>query len=276
MAATSLEREHPWVVNTTATTASNSNNTTGGNGDSNNNNNNNNIAEARASLRTLTERVTQLRRRAGAVGRNRSGGGGGGGGEGGGGGGDSEGGEGGDGGGGGGSGGSRVLDMLERVEKKEAALQAMMRTVVRDKRKIEETIAHLDAYKRQALATTWRRVDADFGRIFAELLPGGFARLEPAAARNGGGGGGGGGDGGDGQVDGRRRRQQQQQQRDSDADVNVNGDGSGSVGGTDGGNDDDDEDGARLVDGGLDVRVRLGGVWKASLAELSGGQRYVS
>ena len=79
----------------------------------------------------------------------------------------------------------KVMATIDAVEKKEAALRAMMKTVVRDKRKIEETIGSLDEYKKEALRKTWVRVDGDFGNIFAELLPGSFARLEPV--RGGGG-----------------------------------------------------------------------------------------
>ena len=55
---------------------------------------------------------------------------------------------------------------------------------------------------------------SDFGAIFAELLPGNFAKLQPPENQD-------------------------------------------------------------LMDG-LEVKVRLGSVWKQSLTELSGGQRYVS
>ena len=40
-------------------------------------------------------------------------------------------------------------------------------------------IAELDEKKREALEKTWRKVDADFGSIFATLLPGTSAKLEP-------------------------------------------------------------------------------------------------
>lgn len=108
----------------------------------------------------------------------------------------------------------KVMATIEAVEKKEAALKAMMKTVGRDKRKIEETIASLDEYKKEALEKTWREVDRDFGAIFAELLPGSFAKLVPLEGRG--------------------------------------------------------------VGEGLEVKVSLGKVWKSSLAELSGGQRYGS
>jgi structural maintenance of chromosome 2 len=97
------------------------------------------------------------------------------------------------------------------VEKKEAELLKMLSTVVKDKEKIEETIEELERHKRNALQNTWQKVDADFGGIFEELLPGNFAKLVPP-------------------------------------------------------------EGMDLTQG-LEVKVRLGSVWKQSLTELSGGQR---
>ncbi|KAL0630935.1 Structural maintenance of chromosomes protein 2 [Maublancomyces gigas] len=73
----------------------------------------------------------------------------------------------------------KVMNMIDSVEKKEFSLKNMMRTVVKDKRKIEETIQSLDKYKKEALHKTWQKVTGDFGSIFAELLPGSFAKLEP-------------------------------------------------------------------------------------------------
>ncbi|KAJ9142843.1 Structural maintenance of chromosomes protein [Coniochaeta hoffmannii] len=73
----------------------------------------------------------------------------------------------------------KVMSSIEQNEKKEAALKHMMKTVVRDKRKIEETIVSLDDYKKKALHETWTKVNADFGQIFNELLPGSFAKLDP-------------------------------------------------------------------------------------------------
>lgn len=72
------------------------------------------------------------------------------------------------------------MNMIDSVEKKEVALKNMIKTVVRDKRKIEETIVTLDDYKKKALQETWQKVNGDFGQIFSELLPGGsFAKLDP-------------------------------------------------------------------------------------------------
>ncbi|KAF8197070.1 condensin complex subunit SMC2 [Pholiota molesta] len=98
----------------------------------------------------------------------------------------------------------KVMNMIEGVEKKETDLKKNMAT-------IEETIEELDRYKRDALQKTWEKVSTDFGGIFAELLPGNFAKLQPP-------------------------------------------------------------EGQDLMDG-LEVKVRLGTVWKQSLTELSGGQR---
>lgn len=110
----------------------------------------------------------------------------------------------------------KVMPMIDSVEKKEASLKTMMRTVVRDKKKIEETIATLDEYKKEALLKTWRKVTVDFGNIFSDLLPGNnTAKLVP--------------------MDGNENKIQE----------------------------------------GLEVKVCLGRVWKQSLTELSGGQRYV-
>ena len=107
----------------------------------------------------------------------------------------------------------KVMNMIDSVEKKEAALKNMMKTVIRDKRKIEETIINLNEYKKEALHKTWVKVNADFGQIFSELLPGSFAKLDPPEGKD--------------------------------------------------------------ITDGLEVKVSLGKVWKQSLIELSGGQRYV-
>ena len=107
----------------------------------------------------------------------------------------------------------KVMNMIDSVEKKEASLKNMMKTVIRDRRKIEETITSLDEYKKEALHKTWSKVNGDFGAIFAELLPGSFAKLDPPEGKQ--------------------------------------------------------------ISDGLEVKVSLGKVWKQSLTELSGGQRYV-
>lgn len=108
----------------------------------------------------------------------------------------------------------KVMAMIDNVEKKEASLKKNMQTVIRDKKKIEETIVKLDEYKKEALHKTWTKVNGDFGNIFNELLPGSFAKLDPPEGK--------------------------------------------------------------AISDGLEVKVMLGKVWKQSLTELSGGQRYAS
>lgn len=49
---------------------------------------------------------------------------------------------------------------LVSVEKKEKDLIAMYKQVVKDKTKIEETVAKLDDYKKEALRKTWEVVNA--------------------------------------------------------------------------------------------------------------------
>ncbi|KAL1922238.1 uncharacterized protein VTP21DRAFT_9777 [Calcarisporiella thermophila] len=105
----------------------------------------------------------------------------------------------------------KVMNMIDNVEKKESSLKQMLATVQKDKKKIEDTIASLEDYKKEALERTWEKVNADFGAIFGDLLPGNSAKLQPP-------------------------------------------------------------EGQTLLEG-LEVKVCLGGVWKQSLTELSGGQR---
>ncbi|KAK5107988.1 hypothetical protein LTR62_008882 [Meristemomyces frigidus] len=72
-----------------------------------------------------------------------------------------------------------VMATIDSVEKKESALKQNIRTITKDKRKIEETIGQLDEYKKAALEKTWKKVDVDFGLIFNDLLPGNTAKLVP-------------------------------------------------------------------------------------------------
>lgn len=104
-----------------------------------------------------------------------------------------------------------IMSMIDNVEKKEASLKHMMRTIEKDKSKIENTVDKLNGYKRDTLNTTYQKVSDDFGDIFADLLPGSYAKLVPLNPMN--------------------------------------------------------------VTNGLEVKVKLGPVWKESLVELSGGQR---
>lgn len=51
------------------------------------------------------------------------------------------------------------LGLSTSVEKREASLKKMLGTVLKDKEKIEQTIEELDLYKRDALKTTWEKVN---------------------------------------------------------------------------------------------------------------------
>lgn len=104
-----------------------------------------------------------------------------------------------------------IMSHIDNVEKKETALKQMIRTIVRDKKKIKDTIERLDGYKRDTLNQTYQKVSDDFGQVFADLLPGSLAKLVPVNMMD--------------------------------------------------------------VTKGLNVKVKLGPVWKESLVELSGGQR---
>ncbi|CCE78622.1 Piso0_000647 [Millerozyma farinosa CBS 7064] len=104
-----------------------------------------------------------------------------------------------------------IMNMIDNVEKKEVSLRQMIRTIEKDKSKIENTVKKLNGYKRETLNATYQKVSVDFGHIFADLLPGSFAKLVPVDPND--------------------------------------------------------------VTGGLEVKVKLGNVWKESLVELSGGQR---
>lgn len=106
---------------------------------------------------------------------------------------------------------TNIMSMIENVEKKETALKTMIKTIGKDKVKIQETITKLNEYKRETLIKTWKKVTADFGNIFSDLLPNSFAKLVPSEGKD--------------------------------------------------------------ITEGLEVKVKLGSIWKESLVELSGGQR---
>ncbi|KAI5966920.1 SMC2 [Candida pseudojiufengensis] len=104
-----------------------------------------------------------------------------------------------------------IMSMIEENEKRESALKLKIKTIEKDKNKIETTIEKLNGEIRKALNATYQKVSEDFGQIFADLLPGSFAKLVPVDMMD--------------------------------------------------------------VTKGLEVKVKLGPVWKNSLVELSGGQR---
>lgn len=77
---------------------------------------------------------------------------------------------------------TNIMNMIDNVEKKESSLKQMIRTIEKDKSKIENTVDKLNGYKRDTLNTTYQKVSVDFGNIFADLLPGSFAKLVPVDA----------------------------------------------------------------------------------------------
>ncbi|KAM5541582.1 hypothetical protein V8D89_004772 [Ganoderma adspersum] len=105
----------------------------------------------------------------------------------------------------------KSIHTIDATEKQEIETKKKLQTVLKDRGKMVETIETLDQHKRDAVEKVWNKVNGDFGAIFAELLPGNFAKLQP-------------------------------------------------------------QEGQDLMQG-LEVKVRLGQVWKQSLTELSGGQR---
>ena len=73
----------------------------------------------------------------------------------------------------------KVIGMMETAEREYADLTAKKAIIENDKDKIERVIEELDVKKNEALKTTWAKVNRDFGSIFASLLPGTAAKLEP-------------------------------------------------------------------------------------------------
>ncbi|TBU44815.1 condensin complex subunit SMC2 [Dichomitus squalens] len=106
---------------------------------------------------------------------------------------------------------AKSIHMIDSTEKNETEIKKKLAQVLTDRNNMMETIETLDQHKRDTVEKVWTKVNGDFGAIFAELLPGNFAKLQPP-------------------------------------------------------------EGQDLMQG-LEVKVRLGQVWKQSLTELSGGQR---
>ena len=73
----------------------------------------------------------------------------------------------------------KVMQMFEKAEHEYTELKRKKDVVEADKAKIRATMDDLDEKKRDALQTTWKKVDGDLGSIFSTLLPGTMAKLEP-------------------------------------------------------------------------------------------------
>ena len=70
----------------------------------------------------------------------------------------------------------KVLGMMEKAESEYEELVKKREIIEKDKSQIEE----LDVKKKETLATTYAKVNRDFGSIFSTLLPDASARLEPS------------------------------------------------------------------------------------------------
>ncbi|XP_029659845.1 structural maintenance of chromosomes protein 2 [Formica exsecta] len=74
---------------------------------------------------------------------------------------------------------TRSINLLDKEEEQYNETLKKKRIVENDKKKILETITHLDEKKKQTLIKAWEQVNRDFGSIFSTLLPGAEAKLEP-------------------------------------------------------------------------------------------------
>ncbi|XP_076635841.1 structural maintenance of chromosomes 2 isoform X2 [Colletes latitarsis] len=73
---------------------------------------------------------------------------------------------------------TRAIILFDKVEEQYNETMKKQRIVENDKRKILETIKHLDEKKKATLLKAWKQVNKDFGSIFSTLLPGGNAKLQ--------------------------------------------------------------------------------------------------
>eukprot|EP01138_Halocafeteria_seosinensis_P008016 gb/GECG01008191.1/.p1 GENE.gb/GECG01008191.1/~~gb/GECG01008191.1/.p1 ORF type:complete len:1233 (+),score=321.40 gb/GECG01008191.1/:1-3699(+) len=73
----------------------------------------------------------------------------------------------------------KVLGMIETAEQEYKDLMNKRKIIENDKAKIEKVIDELDEKKKEALKTTWEKVNRDFGSMYSTVLPGATARLDP-------------------------------------------------------------------------------------------------
>ncbi|XP_003699378.2 structural maintenance of chromosomes 2 [Megachile rotundata] len=74
---------------------------------------------------------------------------------------------------------TRAISLLDKEEEQYNQMIKKKKIVENDKRKILETIKHLDEKKKETLLKAWEQVNKDFGSIFSSLLPGADAKLQP-------------------------------------------------------------------------------------------------
>ena len=75
----------------------------------------------------------------------------------------------------------KVLGMMEKAESEYQELLKKRRIIENDRSQIVKVIDELDIKKKETLASTYAKVNRDFGSIFSTLLPGASARLDPPA-----------------------------------------------------------------------------------------------
>ena len=73
----------------------------------------------------------------------------------------------------------KVLGMMEKAESEYQELLKKRRIIENDRSQIVKVIDELDVKKKETLASTYAKVNRDFGSIFSTLLPGASARLDP-------------------------------------------------------------------------------------------------
>jgi structural maintenance of chromosome 2 len=73
----------------------------------------------------------------------------------------------------------KVIGMFERAEQEYDDLVSKKQIIEKDKQKIQDVIQELDEKKREALTSTYQKVNKDFGSVFQTLLPGTQAKLMP-------------------------------------------------------------------------------------------------
>ncbi|XP_043480727.1 structural maintenance of chromosomes protein 2 [Leptopilina heterotoma] len=74
---------------------------------------------------------------------------------------------------------TRAMNLLNKEEEQYKMMLDKKKIVENDKRKILETIKHLDEKKKETIHQAWEQVNKDFGSIFSTLLPGTSAKLQP-------------------------------------------------------------------------------------------------
>ncbi|XP_051153235.1 structural maintenance of chromosomes protein 2 [Leptopilina boulardi] len=78
---------------------------------------------------------------------------------------------------------TRAMNLLNKEEEQYKVMLDKKKIVENDKRKILETIKHLDEKKKETILQAWEQVNKDFGSIFSTLLPGTSAKLQPPESK---------------------------------------------------------------------------------------------